>query len=93
MISQPNFYNKCKKGLGVFHLHLVQVVKSRVAMVAIWNLGAPHSRRSARSCANPRPQEVPTHPHEVMKLLLGIKEEALGRAVQEALDREPLKAG
>jgi len=72
---------------------LVQVVKSRVAMVAIWNLGAPHSRRSARSCANPRPQEVPTHPHEVMKLLLGIKEEALGRAVQEALDREPLKAG
>jgi len=28
-----------------------------------------------------------------MKLLLGIKEEALGRAVQEALDREPLKAG
>ena len=39
------------------------------------------------------PYEQPTHPHEVMKLLLGIKEEALGRAVQEALDREPLKAG
>ena len=72
---------------------LVQVVKSRLAMVATWNLGSPHSRRSARSCANPRPHEVPVHPHEVMKLLLGIKEEALGRAVQEALDREPLKAG
>ena len=72
---------------------LVQVVKSRLAMVATWNLGSPHSRRSARSCANPQPHEVPVHPHEVMKLLLGIKEEALGRAVQEALDREPLKAG
>jgi len=72
---------------------LVQVVKNRVTMVASWSLGAPHSRRSARSCANPQPQEQPTHPHEVMKLLLGIKEEALGRAVQEALDREPLKAG
>ena len=72
---------------------LVQVVKYRVTMVASWSLGAPHSRRSARSCANPQPQEQPTHPHEVMKLLLGIKEEALGRAAQEALDREPLKAG
>jgi len=71
---------------------LVQVAKSRMAMVATWNLGSPHSRRSARSCANPRPLEIPVHPHEVMKLLLGIKEEALGRTVQEALDREPLKA-
>jgi len=74
-------------------MSLVQVVKSRGAMVAIWNLGSPHSRRSARSCANPTPHEIPTHPHEVMKLLIGIKEEALGRAVQEALEREPLKAG